>query len=47
MECSPKIFGLAHPRTSLAAPSGDVEWAKNGEIVMSKYEVVGDVNEFR
>ena len=47
MECSPYIFGLAHPRTSLAAPFRDVEWAKNGEVVMRKYEVTGDVIEFR
>jgi hypothetical protein len=33
------IFRLAHPRTSLAAPFRDVEWAKNREVVMSKYEV--------
>ena len=41
------IFRLAHPRTSFAASFRDVEWAKNGEVVMRKYEVTGDVIEFR
>ena len=41
------MFRLAHPRTSLAAAFRDVEWAKNGEVAMSKYEVTGDVIEFR